>query len=131
VFKRTILAVAVSWACCTAMATNTAEAQVRGEILGPGATRMPAAIPELLRTSPDDSAAARTFIRVLRGDLELSGMFRVIDPTAYVPRSQNAEPAVANVKFDAWRLDCCSAITKSMAIPSRLTLASSMWRIGR
>jgi len=103
VFKRTILAVAVSWACCSAMATNTAEAQVRGEILGPGATRMPAAIPELLRTSPDDSAAARTFIRVLRGDLELSGMFRVIDPTAYVPRSQNAEPAVANVKFDAWR----------------------------
>ena len=102
-FKRIYIAAFVSFAWFAVLQSPAANAQVRGEILGPGATRMPVAIPELQLTSPDDDAAARTFIRVLRGDLELSGMFRVIDPTAYVPRSQDPEPTVANVNFDSWR----------------------------
>jgi len=85
------------------LAAGSAVAQVRGEIVGPGATRMPLAVPALKwlggRQVPD--LAAR-FVAVLRADLELSGLFRVIDPTAYIEDPQTGGLTLETIDFASW-----------------------------
>lgn len=87
---------------CT-LGVGLAGAQVRGEILGPGATRLPIAVPELKPLGGFTRAAeAREFTRVLRRDLEMSGLFRVIDPQAYIedPTQMGLTPETVN--FENW-----------------------------
>ncbi len=92
-----------SIAACQATLPAGARAQVRGEIVGPGATRMPIAVPELKALGGFDRAAeARRFIGILRRDLELSGLFRVIDPSAYIEDPQQAGLTIDTVRFDDW-----------------------------
>ena len=69
----------------TAGSSVPAGAQIRGEIIGAGATLMPIAVPDLKRMSETANAtAAAEFVRVLRHDLELLGLFRVIDLVVYI-----------------------------------------------
>ncbi len=81
----------------------SAAAQVRGEIIGPGATRMPLAVPALKwlggREAPD---LAGKFVAVLRADLELSGLFRVIDPAAYIEDPQTGGITLETIDFASW-----------------------------
>jgi TolB protein len=80
-----------------------AHAQVRGEIVGPGATRMPIAVPDLRSMGGyERSAEAAEFIRVLRSDLELSGLFRVIDPAAYIQDPSQIGTTLESINFDSW-----------------------------
>jgi hypothetical protein len=58
-------------------------AQVRGEILGPGATRLPVAVPEPLM--PGQRRRRRTRVRARCADWAFR-IFRVINPTAYIRR---------------------------------------------
>ncbi len=78
-------------------------AAVRGEIVGPGATRMPLAVPELkwIGGNPAPELAGR-FVAVLRADLELSGLFRVIDPAAYIADPQQEGLTLETIDFDTW-----------------------------
>jgi len=85
------------------LAPALARAQVRGEIVGPGATRMPIAVPALKSMGGyERSAEAAEFVRVLRNDLELSGLFRVIDPAAYIQDPSQMGLTLESVNFDAW-----------------------------
>ena len=85
------------------VSAGAARAQVRGEIVGPGATRWPIAVPELKNLGGfDRSAESREFTRVLRRDLEMSGMFRVIDPAAYIEDPSQMGLTPETVNFDNW-----------------------------
>jgi TolB protein len=80
-----------------------ADAQVRGEIVGPGATRLPIAVPDLkFLGGVERPEAAQAFVRVVRQDLELTGLFRVIDPLAYIDDPQRAGLTVETINFDNW-----------------------------
>jgi len=85
------------------LSVATASAQVRGEILGPGASKIPVAVPRLkwLGGVRADRAADE-FLRVLSGDLELSGLFRVINPSAYIEDPQTSGITRDTINFDNW-----------------------------
>lgn len=84
-------------------AAPVARAQVRGEIVGPGKTRLPVAVAELkwmgglVRT-----AAADAFRQQLAADLELSGLFHIIDPGAHIEDPQQAGITGEGIDFDDW-----------------------------
>ena len=85
--------------------TAAGHAAVRGEVVGPGLTRVPVAVPELKWLGGSTHAeAARSFVRTLASDLELSGLFRVIDPAAYIEDSQQAGITRDSIDFDDWDL---------------------------
>jgi len=80
-----------------------AQAQVRGEIVGPGATRLPIAVPELkFLGGVSRQDAAQAFVRIVRADLELTGLFRVVDPLAYIDDPQSTGLTVDTINFDNW-----------------------------
>ena len=93
------------WLCglSVVLVAVPAVAQVRGEILGPGATRLPVAVPDVKVMPGSPTAAAETYVRTLRGDLEHSGIFRVINPTAYIYDPQSADLSLESVNFENWR----------------------------
>jgi TolB protein len=83
--------------------STSAAAQIRGEIIGPGATRMPIAVPDLrFLGGREREEEAREFIRVLRADLELSGLFRVIDPAAYLVDPAHLGLSRDEIRFEDW-----------------------------
>jgi TolB protein len=82
--------------------TAEAAAQVRGEIVGAGASRMAIAVPDLRRLGGVDSAAGRTFIAALRRDLELSGLFQVLDPKVHPEDAQTGGTSREDIRFEAW-----------------------------
>jgi TolB protein len=101
--KRSVVALAAAALAAVSWCAPPAGAQVRGEIVGPGATRMPIAVPELKALGGyDRSAEAREFVRVLRADLELSGLFRVVDPAAYIEDPGQGGLTLESINFDNW-----------------------------
>jgi len=103
--RRTAIGFAGCAVCAALLVASVARAQVRGEIVGPGATRMPLAVPELRwlggRQMPE---VAGRFVAVLRADLELSGLFRVINPDAYIEDPQAAGMTLESTNFDNWAM---------------------------
>jgi TolB protein len=61
-----------------ALLQASAHAQLTIEITGAGANRIPVAIAEF----GGEASAARVVTSVVRGDLERSGLFKMIDPGA-------------------------------------------------
>lgn len=101
--RRTPLAIAVAGLSLSSLAALPASAQIRGEVVGPGATRMPIAVPALKRTGGEErTKAADDFVRIVRADLERSGLFRIIEPDAYIydPEQSGITPDAVN--FDNW-----------------------------
>ena len=83
---------------------DVVHAQIRGEIVGAGATLLPVAVPDLKRLgNTAGAAAAKTFVKALRRDLELSGIFRVIDPVAYIDDAQTSGTTRETINFENWR----------------------------
>ncbi len=95
----TIAGVTLSCVC----SVGSAQAQIRGEIVGAGARLIPIAVPALKRSGAVDDSSARKFVEVLRGDLELSGIFRVIDPAAYIDDPQTSGVTSDTINFENWR----------------------------
>jgi TolB protein len=80
-----------------------ASAQVRGEILGPGATRLPVAVSDLRVMPGAAPGVAELFTKTLRGDLEHSGLFRVINSAAYIENPQQSTLVLESINFENWR----------------------------
>lgn len=91
------------WGLALLLVATPAVAQVRGEILGPGATRLPVAVPDVKIMPGASTASAEAYVRTLRGDLEHSGIFRVINPTAYISDPQSSALTLESVNFENWR----------------------------
>jgi TolB protein len=87
-----------------ALCSGVAHAQVRGEITGPGATHLPIAVPGLKHLGGEPATgAAADFARVLAKDLDMSGLFQVINPKAYIEDAQASGLTRDTINFDNWR----------------------------
>ena len=81
----------------------SAAAQTRIDIFGPGANRVPIAVAPLASVGGDDAALEREFARVLDHDLLLSGMYRVIDRSAYIEGVPAGPFAPEKINFLNWQ----------------------------
>src|SRR5262245_14266716 len=78
-----------------ALRVAPAEAQVKGTIVGPGETAFPIAIAPLAGSGGD--ACTSRFVGTLSRDLDLSGLFRILDAGAAASAG-----ASGNVDYAAW-----------------------------
>ncbi|NJA90016.1 Tol-Pal system protein TolB [Rhodocyclus tenuis] len=76
-----------------ALSAAPAHAELTIEISGAGANRIPLAIADF----GGDTGVARALTSVIRGDLERSGMFRLIDPGS-APLNENSTPAWGDLR---------------------------------
>jgi TolB protein len=84
--------------------TGAAEAEtLKGSIQGPGQMRVPIALAKLAPISAPDPALETEFGRVLAGDLEISGLFRIIDPAAYIEGVPPGPLGPEHVNFMNWQ----------------------------
>ena len=86
------------------LSSRAAEAApLRATISSPGQMRVPIALAKLAPVSAADPALEAEFAKVLAGDLEISGLFRIIDPAAYIDGVPPGELGPQNVNFLNWQ----------------------------
>ncbi len=83
-----------------AVTTRQAAAQVHLDITSGNFRPMPIAIPGFIGATPGDSDTARGITQIITADLQRSGLFAPIDPSAYIQKITNFD-AVPN--FQDWR----------------------------
>jgi TolB protein len=74
-----------------------ARAQVRGLITGPGETAFPIALAPL---AGGQSESARQFSATLSRDLDLSGLFRILEPSSFI--DQGGGQRAEDINFGNW-----------------------------
>src|SRR5207302_7493647 len=91
----------ILWALLAAFSTAPALAALQVDVTQGNAQPLPIAIPDFLPGAPSDLQSGANIAQVVRADLERSGLFKPIDPKAYVDRIANINtvPAFAN-----WRV---------------------------
>src|SRR5471030_2214740 len=82
-------------------AASPAYAALQVDVTQGNAQPLPIAIPDFLPAGPGDNQAGANIAAVVRADLERSGLFRPIDPKAFVDHITNINivPGFAN-----WRV---------------------------
>lgn len=90
------VATATVVALATFASALPASGQVRGLITGPGETAFPIAV---TRLSGGDAEAGRLFTSTLTRDLDLSGLFRLLDPASFIDDGGNT---VEEINFGNW-----------------------------
>ncbi len=78
-------------------------APLRAEINSPGMMRVPIALAKLAPVSAEDAALEGEFATVLAGDLDISGLFRVIDPASYIDGVPPGPLGPEHVNFLNWQ----------------------------
>ncbi|MBI5505655.1 MAG: Tol-Pal system beta propeller repeat protein TolB [Deltaproteobacteria bacterium] len=71
--------------------------------MGPGAMRIPIAAAPLSPAGQADTSLEAEFSRVLAGDLDISGLFRVIDPASYIEGVPPGPLGPERVNFLNWQ----------------------------
>ena len=81
-----------------------AQAQVRGEIIGPGLQKYPIAISPLKNTGAgaDPNRISTGIADAIVYDLDLSGWFRVLDRSAYIEDPQRSGDTLGTFDFKDW-----------------------------
>ena len=100
--------------CCVAalcLAPSFVEAQVRGTIVGPGSTSYPIAVSPL-KEAPSTAGAGGDFADIVGKDLELSGIFRVLDRAAYIEDAQRSGATTDTIDFHDWSAIGAQALVK-------------------
>jgi TolB protein len=77
------------------------QAQVRGTIVGPGETAFPIAIAPL-RGDAGRSDAGKAFTDTVSRDLDLSGLFRILDPASFIDDPQGSGITAEEINFGNW-----------------------------
>lgn len=80
-----------------------AAAPLRAEITGAGMNKVPVALAPLAPSGSPDSGLEAQFGKVLAGDLETSGLFRVLDPASYIEGVPAGPLAPEGVNFLNWQ----------------------------
>lgn len=101
---------ATALAAAALMLAGVAQAQVRGTIVGPGATSYPIAVSPL-KTGGDGGDGER-FADIVARDLDLSGLFKVIDRAAYIESPQSSGVTSDSINFDNWKTIGALALVK-------------------
>lgn len=78
-------------------------APLRAEINQPGMNRVPIALAPLAPGAAPDAALEQEFGKVLAGDLEISGMFRIVNPASYIEGVPPGPLGPQNVNFLNWQ----------------------------
>src|SRR5271170_7437555 len=82
--------------------TGTAQ-EIKMEIVGTGQTASPIAVSQLKNLSGDDDGkVSGQFVHTLSRDLQLSGFFRVLNPSAYIEKAQDSGYALGQFNFADW-----------------------------
>jgi TolB protein len=97
--RRLVLALAV--ALVAAVAQAPARAEVNIDVNHPNAQPLPIAIPDFTGAAPQDAQVARNITEVVTADLERSGLFRPLDPRAFIQDPAALRPIP---RFPDWRL---------------------------
>jgi len=87
-----------------------AQAQVRGTIVGPGARSYPIAVSPL--KSGTDARAGEQFAGIVGKDLDLSGLFKIIDRAAYLEDPQRTGVTADTIDFQDWSTIGALALVK-------------------
>jgi TolB protein len=84
-------------ALALALSAPAAHAQVRGLITGPGETAFPIAVTQL---QGGEGEAGRQFTATLTRNLDLSGLFRILDPASFI--GDGGGSRIEEIKFEDW-----------------------------
>ena len=95
-------------------AAGEARAQVTGTIVGPGETAFPIGVAPL--TGSGGAPCSSRFVDTLARDLDLSGLFRVLDAASYLPDSGEG-PGPEGINFANW-----SSIGARLLVKGQCTL---------
>ena len=82
-------------------ASSAAHAELHVTVDQGTAQPLPIAIPDFASPRPADAAAGQNIARVVRADLERSGLFRPLDPKSFVEHIANINVAP---QFGSWRV---------------------------
>lgn len=93
---------------------SSSAAQVRGTIFGPGARSYPVAIAPLKKISggAETKDVGTRFADIVGRDLTLSGYFKVLDPSAYIEKSDSSGYTADSINFDNWSVIGALALVK-------------------
>lgn len=100
VFTRAALAAAVLLSLAS---TSADAAPLRAEINSPGQMRVPIALAKLAPAADQDTALEAQFGKVLGGDLEISGLFRILDPNSYIDGVPSGTFSPDSVNYLNWQ----------------------------
>ena len=95
--------------CAVVLAATAgrADAQVRGTIVGPGATSFPIAVSPL-----KGGGEGTAFADIVARDLDLSGFFKVIDRAAYIENAESSGATSDTIDFQDWKTIGALALVK-------------------
>ncbi|MDE2181959.1 MAG: Tol-Pal system protein TolB [Alphaproteobacteria bacterium] len=90
---------------------------------------LPIAIPDFVAATPNDTAAAQNIAKVVRADLDRSGLFRPLDPKSYIDQitNINVQPNFAN-----WRVITAQGLVTGQAAmqpDGRLRVDFRLWDV--
>jgi len=108
---RSIAAIALA-AIAGLLAAAPARADLHVTVDQGNAQPLPIAIPDFASPNPGDAAAAQNIAKVVRADLERSGLFRPLDPKSFIEKIANIN---APPQFGSWRAISAQALVAGQA----------------
>lgn len=108
--------------------STNANAQLKVDITRGISEPMPLAVPDLLAGDASSQSLGADIAQVVSADLERSGLFRPIDPSAFIERisSESATPAFANWRQIAAQALITGSVTRQ---GDRIRVAFRLWDI--
>jgi TolB protein len=91
---------ALVFAAALTLAATPASADLKIDVTRGRADPMPIAMPDFKGSTAEDNELGRKMVQVINNNLTRSGLFRVIDPRAYI---QDSMAAQAGPRFGEWR----------------------------
>ena len=112
-----------------AAAATAAKAELRVDITRGHVEPLPIALVDLAGANEADAKIGRQITQVITRNLERSGLFRAIDPAAFI-----SEPGGMSVRprFQDWRIINAQALVTGRVVPSdtgRLTVEFRLWDV--
>ena len=110
-------------------AASTARAELRVDITRGHVEPLPIALVDLAGSNEADAEVGRKITQVITRNLERSGLFRAIDPAAFI-----SEPSGMTVRprFQDWRIINAQALVTGRVVPSdtgRLMVEFRLWDV--
>jgi len=108
---------------------QSARAELRIDITQGTVKPMPIAVTDLVGVSSDEKRFGRDISRLIAADLERSGLFKAIDPKAFI---QSAEAMQTLPRFGDWRVINAQAMVQGRAqiVPDgRLRIEFRLWDV--
>jgi len=120
---------AIAAALTLALASSPAFATLQVDVNQGNVQPLPIAIPEFAATAPGDTAAGQNIAKVVRADLERSGLFKTLDPKSFIDKAADINVAP---KFSDWRIIAAQGLVTgqvAMQPDGRLRVDFRLWDV--